>query len=90
MKLLVAMDMAILAIGIGRPKLPFQHASLTLSTSKACIFTHPFERTSGGALLVLLGNVMNNSLSARWQELIKKSERTIERLAPNSSIFLLK
>ena len=47
---------------------------LTLSTSKACIFTHPFERASGDALLVLLGNVMNNSLSVHRQVLIKSLE----------------
>ena len=44
---------------------------------KSVYFTHPFERASGGALLVLLGNVMNNSMSAHRQVLIKKSGRTI-------------
>ena len=33
---------------------------------------------------------MNNSLSARQQILIKKSGRTIERLAPNSEVVNLK
>ena len=33
---------------------------------------------------------MNNSLSAHWQVLIKKSGRTIERLAPNSEVVNLK
>ena len=61
-----------------------------LSTSKACIFTHPFECASCGALLVLLGIIMNNSLSAYWQVLIKKSGRTIEHLAPNSDVVNLK
>ena len=64
--------------------------SLTLSTSKACIFTHPFERASGVARLVLLGNRHEHSLSAQRQVLIKKSGRTIERLAPNSEVVNLK
>ena len=55
-----------------------------------CIFTHPFERARGGALLVLLGSVMNNSLSARRQVLIKKSGRTIELQAPNFDVVNLK
>ena len=33
---------------------------------------------------------MNNSLSAHRQVLIKKSGRTIERLAPNSEVVNLK
>ena len=39
-------------------------------------------------VLVLLGSVMNNSLSARRQVLIKKSG-TIEHLAPNSEVVNL-
>ena len=57
---------------------------------KSVYFYTLFRARERRALLVLLGNVMNNPLSARRQVLIRKSGRTIERLALNSEVVNLK